>query len=257
MAMPISAAMRKTRNGARDEWRTPWRANRPAKRAMATRWTGQRSLGSMTPATASRTRAMSGGITTRATPKTMTAQRLELWAAKKAGLSPSSVSSGAAMPKAEKAARCTPLRSSSRTGKRLGGVSAGVASWRSGGTGGRDRRRWALEPRRGGLALALGAPDAGPFRGEGGAGHQGRGQALGDERLDGREHREPEPHPAGDGDRDGVHGQPARQLQLLDALPHHDDEHDPEQDAGEDQHPLVGQLVVEGERHDSDDTRET
>jgi hypothetical protein len=53
-----------------------------------------------------------------------------------------------------------------------------------------------------------------------------------------------------------VRGQPARELQLLDALADHDEEHEAEQDPGRDEHAPVGEPALEHERGQPDGGRQ-
>src|SRR5215217_9051214 len=75
---------------------------------------------------------------------------------------------------------------------------------------------------------------------------------LAGDRLVGPVDLEPRAEPARDGERQLRRGQPSEVLEGERGAAGHHHEHDGEQDAGQDQHLAVGQLVVQPERDDAD-----
>src|ERR671933_1877369 len=86
-----------------------------------------------------------------------------------------------------------------------------------------------------------------------GASHEQGREGLRHETFDIGEHREPYPEPLGQRYADLGCREPAGELHFLDLLANHDHQHDPEQDAGDDQHLLVGDALVGDEGQDGDD----
>jgi hypothetical protein len=84
------------------------------------------------------------------------------------------------------------------------------------------------------------------------ADHEHAAAELGEQRLDGREDAQPDAGPVGRVDVDRGDRNPADALHDADRLAHHDHQHDSQQDAGDDQHLLVGQLALEHERRHRD-----
>ena len=78
-----------------------------------------------------------------------------------------------------------------------------------------------------------------------GADDDRRRDRLGREALDGRKDGEPEPDETGEADADRRRRQPARELELLDALADHHEQDEAEKDPGQDEHPPVRQAVVD------------
>ena len=93
------------------------------------------------------------------------------------------------------------------------------------------------------------------LREEVGADHEGRGRDLRADRLDRRVDAEPQPGPVRQLDVDRRDRHPARALHRAHGLADHHDEHEADEDAGDDQHLLVGQLALEVERDRADGER--
>ena len=88
-----------------------------------------------------------------------------------------------------------------------------------------------------------------------GADHEDRGGDLGADRLDRRVDAEPQAGPVRQRDVDRRDRDPAGALHRARGLADHHDEHEADEDAGDDQHLLVGQLALEVERDAADGER--
>ena len=112
----------------------------------------------------------------------------------------------------------------------------------------RRRRRWAL----GAAEAALLALDLHLAGEEVGADHEDHRDDLRADRLHRRVDAEPQAGPVGQVDVDRGDRDPARALHRARGLADHHDEHEADQHAGDDEHLLVGQLVLEREGGDGD-----